>query len=81
MLVCGQHSIQYCEGNVLYPGGGKQGCLEIAGWFDELNEPGWQQLLAARQGCDVISLAHFLPYQVTTSVQSADAAMHQPTRQ
>lgn len=67
MHVAFKRLVKHCEGNVVATGGGKQGCLEIAGWLDEMNEPGWQQLLAARQGCDVISLAHFLPYQVTTS--------------
>ena len=70
MCVAFKKLVQHCEGNVVATGGGKQGCLEIAGWLDEMNEPGWQQLLAARQGCDVISLAHFLPYQVTTSAFS-----------
>lgn len=48
----------------VHTGGGKQGTREMADWFDACNEAGWQQLLEARHGCDVISLAHFLPYQV-----------------
>lgn len=46
------------------PGRGIQGSLQIAEWFDSQNEEGWEGLLQAKQGCDVISLAHFLPHQV-----------------
>ncbi|DBB02386.1 TPA: hypothetical protein ACH3X3_011389 [Trebouxia sp. C0006] len=45
------------------PGQGVHGSLEIAEWFDKQNKTGWQELLQQRQGCDVISLAHFLPHQ------------------
>ena len=48
-------------------GRGIQGSLQIAEWFDSQNEEGWEGLLQAKQGCDVISLAHFLPHQVTTT--------------
>ncbi|DBA84082.1 TPA: hypothetical protein ACH3X1_006563 [Trebouxia sp. C0004] len=45
------------------PGQGVQGSLDIAEWFDKQNQTGWQELLQQKQGCDVISLAHFLPHQ------------------
>ena len=48
-------------------GQGVHGSLEIAEWFDKQNKTGWQELLQQRQGCDVISLAHFLPHQVFSS--------------
>ncbi len=48
-------------------GQGVHGSLEIAEWFDKQNQTGWQELLQQRQGCDVISLAHFLPHQVFSS--------------
>lgn len=38
--------------------------MELAHWFDGLNDtPAWRQLLSSRHECDVIALAHFLPYQ------------------
>lgn len=45
-------------------GHGVQGCEELAHWFDKQNQNNWQSMLQARQNCDVISLAHFLPHQV-----------------
>lgn len=45
-------------------GQGVHGSLEIAEWFDKQNQTGWQELLQQKQGCDVITLAHFLPHQV-----------------
>lgn len=45
------------------PGQGRQGSYEIAEWFDQQNEAGWEGLLQASRGCDIISLAHFLPHQ------------------
>ena len=55
-------------------GKGVQGSLQIAEWFDEQNEEGWSHVLQARQGCDVISLAHFLPHQVTASAPQTQHA-------
>lgn len=49
----------------LASGNGRQGSIEIAEWFDKQNEAGWQDVLQTKRGCDVISLAHFLPHQVT----------------
>lgn len=49
----------------LASGNGKQGSIEIAEWFDKQNEAGWEDVLQTKRGCDVISLAHFLPHQVT----------------
>ncbi len=48
-------------------GQGVHGSLDIAEWFDRQNQTGWQELLQQKQGCDVISFAHFLPHQVFSS--------------
>ena len=53
-----------CHMCAVAPGQGKQGSYEIAEWFDQQNEGGWEGLMQAKKGCDVISLAHFLPHQV-----------------
>lgn len=58
---------------------GVQGSEEVAEWFDAQNEVGWQEVLQARQGCDVISLAHFLPNQVPSECMST-TQMRQPYR-
>ena len=46
------------------PGGHVSGSLELAEWFDRLNdEDTWRAVLASRAECDVISFSHFLPHQ------------------
>lgn len=46
------------------PGGDSAGSVELARWFDGMNDtPAWRQLIATRHQCDVIALAHFLPHQ------------------
>ena len=48
-------------------GGDVPGSLELAEWFDNLNDtPAWSEVLAGRggDGCDVLSFSHFLPHQV-----------------
>lgn len=44
-------------------GQGSQGDLSLATWMDSLND-GLLPDELERQGCDVISMSHFLPYQV-----------------
>lgn len=45
-------------------GGDSAGSVELARWFDGMNDtPAWRQLIATRHQCDVIALAHFLPHQ------------------
>ena len=53
---------------------GKQGSLEIAAWFDKQNEAGWEAVLQTKSGCDIISLAHFLPHQVTITTSCSYAS-------
>ena len=53
---------------------GKQGSLEIAAWFDKQNEADWEDVLQTKSGCDIISLAHFLPHQVTITTPCSYAS-------
>lgn len=46
----------------MHAGASENGSLELARWFDDLNDGLWNEEL--RCGCDVISFAHFLPFQV-----------------
>lgn len=49
-----------CRWPTYVPGGDQPGSVELAQWFDALNDgPEWQALLATRQECDVISFSHF----------------------
>jgi hypothetical protein len=51
--------------------------LELAHWFDGLNDtPAWRQLLSSRHECDVIALAHFLPYQASSGWHSTAAGSY-----
>lgn len=44
------------------PGGAHQGGEALAGWWDFVNEgPAWDEMLASRPRCDVVSFSHFLP--------------------
>lgn len=46
-------------------GGDEPGSEALAAWFDSLNDgPEWEQLLASRASCDIVSFSHFLPHQV-----------------
>jgi predicted phosphohydrolase len=48
--------------NLLPVGSQRHGSLELAQWFDSLNDgPIWDDLLRTRHECDVISFSHFLP--------------------
>ncbi|KAL4553689.1 hypothetical protein Ndes2526B_g03522 [Nannochloris sp. 'desiccata'] len=48
--------------NLLPPGSQRHGSVELAQWFDSLNDgPIWDELLKTRHDCDVISFSHFLP--------------------
>lgn len=62
----------------LASGNGKQGSIEIAEWFDRQNAAGWEDVLQTKRGCDVISLAHFLPHQVT--ITTPHACILQPSQ-
>ena len=48
--------------SVLTAGASENGALELARWFDGLNEGAWDPCL--RGDCDVVSFSHFLPHQV-----------------
>lgn len=51
-----------CRWPTSVPGGGAPGSLDLAEWFDEMNDASlWSELLATRSECDVISFSHFLP--------------------
>ncbi|KAL4428836.1 hypothetical protein ABPG77_005274 [Micractinium sp. CCAP 211/92] len=53
-----------CKWPQSVPGGSRHGSLELAQWFDSMNDsPAWQRMLATRHGCDVVSFSHFLPHQ------------------
>jgi len=48
--------------NLLPRGSQRHGSVELAQWFDSLNDgPLWDELLRTRHECDVISFSHFLP--------------------
>ena len=49
-------------------GASADGALELAQWFDALNEGLWDESL--RRDCDVISFSHFLPHQVRLAARS-----------
>jgi hypothetical protein len=53
-----------CTWGEVTPGMGVPGALSVAEWFDVRNEGLWDESL--RDGCDVISFAHFLPIPVRT---------------
>ncbi len=47
----------------LPPGSLRHGSVELAEWFDRLNDGAvWEEILKTRAECDVISFSHFLPY-------------------
>lgn len=50
-----------CKWPPWIPGSSKTGSLQLAEWFDSLNDGVRDE--AQRSGCDVISMSHFLPHQ------------------
>lgn len=56
----------------LLVGGEVSGSIELAAWFDSLNEgSSWDHMLQERDECDVISFSHFLPLQVNIIKKSS----------
>jgi len=51
-----------CEWTGEVPGGDTPGSESLAKWFDAMNDGNaWDEMLATRMECDIVSFSHFLP--------------------